>query len=279
MRTVDASLIVSVVRELCIKANYGVRPDIERALRMAEKREKGLARFALKKILENIHIAKREHIPLCQDTGMALIFLRAGQELRIKGNLESAVNEGVRQGYKKGYLRKSVVINPLGEYINSGDNTPAVIHTEIVPGNRLKIIVFPKGFGSENASVLKMFTPADGIEAVKNFILKTVRAKGADACPPLIIGVGIGGTFEKCAELAKRALLRPIGIENKNSLVASFEKQLLKGINSLGIGPSGFGGKTTALTVNIETFPTHIAGLPVAVNISCWALRQASAVL
>ncbi len=271
--------IVSTVAKLCITANYKLRTDVKQSLKIAGRREKGLAKYALKTILENIDIAAKEHIPICQDTGMAVVFLEIGQDLQVKGNLIEAVQEGVRIGYKNGYLRSSVIDEPLGERRNTGDNTPAIIHTNITAGDKLKIAILPKGFGSENASALQMFKPTDSMKKIENFIIETVRKYGPNACPPLIIGVGIGGTFEKCAELAKKSLTRQIGKLNKDLNSRKLEKRLLKKINSLGIGPAGLGGKTTALAVNIETYPTHIAGLPIAINISCWALRQAQAVI
>ena len=278
MRNINSTDIISAVSKLCVKTNYELQSDIVRALKAVRQKEKGLAKYVLETILENIKIARKEQIPICQDTGMVVVFVEIGQDLHVRGNLIRAINEGVRRGYKKGYLRNSVVSEPFGRRINTGDNTPAVIYTEIVPGNRLKILVLPKGFGSENASALKMFNPCDGMEKIENSILETVRKYGPNACPPLIIGIGIGGTFEKCAKLAKEALIRRIG-RLKNLKISRLEKRLLDKINSLGIGPGGLGGKTTALAVNIKTFPTHIAGLPVAINISCWALRQAQAIL
>lgn len=279
MRKINIPLVISTIAKLCITANYKLRQDIKQALGMAERKEKGLAKYTLKMILENIEIARKEHIPICQDTGIAVVFLEIGQNLHIKGNLSDAVQKGVSMGYKRGYLRASVVEEPFGIRRNTGDNTPAIVHTKIIPGNKLKIVVLPKGFGSENASALKMFNPSDGMEKIENFILQTICEYGPNACPPLIVGVGIGGTFEKCAELAKEALVRRIGKLNKDSKTGRLEKKLLQKINSLGIGPAGLGGKTTALAVNVETYPTHIAGLPVAINISCWALRQAEAVI
>jgi fumarate hydratase subunit alpha len=278
MPDINVSLITSAIAELCITANYKLRADIRRSLNAVKKKEKGLARYAIETILDNADIAEKEHVPICQDTGMAVVFLEIGQDVRIKGDLAKAVNDGVRIGYKKGYLRSSVVDDLFGLRRNTGDNTPAIIHTKITSGNKLKITVLPKGFGSENASALRMFKPSDGTEKVEDFIVETVRKYGSNACPPLIIGIGIGGTFEKCAEMAKEALLKKLS-KHQSANASELEKRLLKKINSLKIGPAGFGGKTTALAVNIETYPTHIAGLPVAVNISCWALRQAEAVL
>lgn len=233
-----------------------------------------IAREVLQTIEENIHIARKENIPLCQDTGMACIFIEMGQDVHvIGGSLEDAINEGVAEGYKEGYLRKSIVSDPI-ERINTEDNTPAVIYYNIVQGNKIKITVAPKGFGSENMSKIAMLKPADGLEGIKNFILDVVKEAGPNPCPPIVVGVGIGGTFDKCAYLSKKALLRSINLGNKNKFYKDLEEELLEKINSLGIGPQGFGGKTTALAVNIETFPTHIAGLPVAVNVSCHVTRH-----
>ncbi len=233
-----------------------------------------IAREVLQTIEENIHIARKENIPLCQDTGMACIFIEMGQDVHIiGGSLEDAINEGVAEGYKEGYLRKSIVSDPI-ERINTGDNTPAVIYYNIVQGDKIKITVAPKGFGSENMSKIAMLKPADGLEGIKNFILDVVKEAGPNPCPPIVVGVGIGGTFDKCAYLSKKALLRSIDLRNKNKFYKDLEEELLEKINSLGIGPQGFGGKTTALAVNIETFPTHIAGLPVAVNVSCHVTRH-----
>jgi fumarate hydratase subunit alpha len=225
--------------------------------------------------MENADIAERESLPMCQDTGMACVFVSVGQDAHIVGgSLEEAINQGVRQGYKDGYLRKSVVKDPL-DRVNTGDNTPAAIYYDIVPGNKLKITIAPKGFGSENMSKIKMLKPSDGIEGIKKFIIETVKEAGPNPCPPTIIGVGIGGTFDKVAFLAKKALLRPINKSNSNPFYADLEKELLEKINQLGVGPQGFGGKTTSLGINIEVFPTHIAGLPVAVNVNCHATRHA----
>ena len=275
MRDIHVSDIIKAVRKLCIDANYYLSDDIKQMLEDAYKEENWIiAKDILEKILVNAGIAKNENMPMCQDTGMTCVFIELGQEVHITGgSLEDAINEGVRQGYAEGFLRKSVVKDPLNR-VNTGDNTPAVIHYDIVPGDKLKITVSPKGFGSENMSKLKMLRPADGIEGVKNFIIQTVKEAGPNPCPPIIVGVGIGGTFEKAASLAKRSLLRPATERNSNPFYAELEKELLEKINSLGIGPQGFGGKTTALCVNIETYPTHIAGLPVAVNISCHATRH-----
>ena len=237
-----------------------------------------MAQEILARIAENFEIAAETKVPICQDTGMACVFLKIGQEAHITGNLEEAVNEGVRRGYRVGYLRKSVVRDPL-KRVNTGDNTPAVIHYEIVPGDKLEITVAPKGFGSENMSAIKMLKPSDGVKGVVDFVVQTVEEAGPNPCPPIVVGVGIGGTFEKAAYLAKKALLRPVDSSNEIPYYADLEQELLGRINALGIGPQGFGGGTTALGVNIETYPTHIAGLPVAVNIGCHVTRHETEVL
>ncbi|MFL0247573.1 fumarate hydratase [Candidatus Clostridium stratigraminis] len=276
MREIHVSEIIKAIRKLCIDANYYLSDDIKEKLEEAHNEEDwNIAKDILGKILTNAGIAKRENMPMCQDTGMTCVFIDLGQEVHIVGgNLEDAINEGVREGYDEGFLRKSVVKDPLNR-VNTGDNTPAVIHYNIVPGERIHITVSPKGFGSENMSKLKMLKPADGIEGVKAFILQTVKEAGPNPCPPIIVGVGIGGTFEKAAAIAKRSLLRPVTQRNSDPFYAALEQELLQKVNALGIGPQGFGGRTTALCVNIETYPTHIAGLPVAVNISCHATRHA----
>lgn len=276
MREIHVSEIIKAIRKLCIDANYYLSDDIKEKLEEAHKQEDwNIAKDILGKILTNAGIAKRENMPMCQDTGMTCVFIDLGQEVHIVGgNLEDAINEGVREGYDEGFLRKSVVKDPLNR-VNTGDNTPAVIHYNIVPGEKIHITVSPKGFGSENMSKLKMLKPADGIEGVKAFILQTVKEAGPNPCPPIIVGVGIGGTFEKAASIAKRSLLRPVTQRNSDPFYAALEEELLQKVNALGIGPQGFGGRTTALCVNIETYPTHIAGLPVAVNISCHATRHA----
>ena len=276
MREINVSEIISAVRKLCIDANYYLTEDVKAKLEEAYNNENwAIAKDILGKILENAGIARAEKMPMCQDTGMTCVFIEIGQEVHVVGgSLEAAINEGVRQGYADGFLRKSVVGDPLNR-VNTGDNTPAVIHYDIVPGDKIKITVSPKGFGSENMSKLKMLKPADGVKGVKSFILQTVKEAGPNPCPPIIVGVGIGGTFEKAASLAKRSLLRPTSQRNSNPYYAELENELLEEINKLGIGPQGFGGRATALAVNIETYPTHIAGLPVAVNISCHATRHA----
>ncbi|OIO02646.1 fumarate hydratase [Candidatus Desantisbacteria bacterium CG_4_10_14_0_8_um_filter_48_22] len=295
MKIINASKITDTVAELCMRANYTLRPDVKKAIQKAAKREKGLAGYAMDSILKNIEIAEKGSIAMCQDTGMAVVFLEIGQDLHIKGNLEKAIQEGVRSGYRKGCLRASVVEDPFGKRVNTGDNTPAVIHTKVVPGSRIKITVLPKGFGSENTSTIRMFLPGEKSGAIEDFIVETVKKFGPNACPPLIVGVGIGGTSEKAMVIAKEALLKPVSrvqpalrkgrarsrpdIDRGGCQVSELANRLLRKINALGIGPGGFGGKTTALGVNIETFPTHIAGLPVAINISCWALRKATTTL
>lgn len=281
MREVSVNTIRDIVKELCIEANYYISDDIKEELINSNNKEKfEIAKEVLSKIIENDDIAKKEDMPICQDTGMACIFLDVGQDVHfVDGNLEEAINEGVRRGYKDGYLRKSVVKDPVLNRVNTNDNTPAIIYYNIVDGDKVKITVSPKGFGSENMSKIAMLKPSDGIEGVKKFILKTVEEAGPNPCPPMVVGVGIGGTFDKVALLAKKALLRPINERNKNEDYAKLEEELLKDINSLGIGPQGFGGLTTALGINIETYPTHIAGMPVAVNISCHVTRHKERVI
>ena len=260
--------------------NHCLTPDVIRAINGAISRERDdRAAYILGKIEENIKIAGEEHIPLCQDTGLACVFLEVGQEVALTGGyLYDAVNEGVRSGYTEGYLRKSVVADPLRR-VNTGDNTPARIHVDIVPGDRVKVIVAPKGFGSENMSRIKMFPPSAGEEGVKEFILETVRLAGGNPCPPIVLGVGIGGTFDSVALLAKKALLLPVDHKNEDPFYAAMEEELLDKINALGIGPQGFGGDTTALGINILTAPTHIAGLPVAVNVNCHVARHKEVIL
>lgn len=276
MRTIQVTKITEQIKEMCIEANHFLAPDMKRAIEdaaAAEIAETG--KHILKKLCENMKIAEEDMIPICQDTGMAVVFVEAGQEVYFAGgSLEDAINEGVRQGYQEGYLRKSVVGDPLIRE-NTKDNTPAVIHYQIVPGDQVKITVAPKGFGSENMSRVFMLKPADGMEGVKQAILNAVREAGPNACPPMVVGVGIGGTFEKCALLAKQALLRPAQEFSEIPHIREMEKELLEKINATGIGPGGLGGVTTALAVHIETYPTHIAGLPVAVNICCHVNRHA----
>lgn len=274
MREIDSSLISEVVARLCIDANYHLPPDMKRQIISSSKEESWeTASIILDQIIENFNIADENLQPICQDTGLACVFLSIGQDVNIKGNLEEAVNEGVRKGYSQGYLRKSVVSDPLNR-VNTGDNTPAMIYYDICPGDKIKITVAPKGFGSENMSQIKMLKPSDGIDGVKDFVIKVVEDAGPNPCPPIVVGVGIGGTFDKAAYLAKKALMRPVDQRNSEDFYAELEEELLKKINALGIGPQGFGGRTTALAVNIEKFPTHIAGLPVAVNINCHVTRH-----
>ena len=276
MRTVNVDKVTEAVREMCINANYFLSPDMRKKLKeAAEQEESPLGKQILCQLQENLQIAGEDQIPICQDTGMAVIFLEIGQEVYFEGgDLTEAVNEGVRRGYAEGYLRKSVVGDPLIRE-NTKDNTPAVIHYEIVPGDQVKITVAPKGFGSENMSKIFMLKPADGPEGVKEAILSAVREAGPNACPPVIVGVGIGGTFEKSALMAKKALTRPADQRAEIPWVRDMEEELLKKINGLGIGPGGLGGRVTALAVNINTYATHIAGLPVAVNMCCHVNRHA----
>ena len=280
MREINVEVITDAVKNLCINSNYFLSNDIKSALVKSKEEETwDLAKDILDKIIINSDIAKREQMPMCQDTGMACVFIEVGQEVHIVGGLlEDAINEGVRRGYEDGLLRKSVVKDPI-DRVNTKDNTPAVIYYDIVAGNNIKITVAPKGFGSENMSKIKMLKPADGIEGVKQFIIETVKEAGPNPCPPMVIGVGIGGTFDKAAYLSKKALIRPIDEGSTIDFYKELEIELLDTINKLGIGPQGFGGKTTAIGLNIETYPTHIAGLPVAVNISCHATRHKEIVL
>lgn len=275
MRTVQTSEITKNIREMCIEANHFLSDDMKKVFdESVEKEESPLGKQILNQLQENLEIAGRDMIPICQDTGMAVIFIKVGQEVHIEGgNLTDAINEGVRQGYVDGYLRKSVVRDPI-DRVNTKDNTPAIIHYEIVDGDRVDITVAPKGFGSENMSRVFMLKPAEGIEGVKHAVLTAVKDAGPNACPPMVIGVGIGGTFEKCALMAKEALTREVGSHSTIPYVREMEEELLSKINSLGIGPGGLGGTTTALAVNINTYPTHIAGLPVGVNICCHVNRH-----
>ena len=280
MKTINVNEIIKTVKELSIEANYYLTNDVKEAIEKAEKNEKWpIANNILNKILENSQIASAEKMPICQDTGMACVFIDIGQDVHITGgSLEEAINEGVRQGYAEGFLRKSVVKDPLHR-VNTNDNTPALIYYNMVPGDKVKITVAPKGFGSENMSRIAMLKPSDGLEGVKNFVLETVRMAGPNPCPPIVIGIGIGGSFDKAAYLAKKALIRPVNENNTDEFYGNLEKELLEEVNKIGIGPQGFGGKTTALALNIETYPTHIAGLPVAVNINCHATRHKERVL
>lgn len=275
IRTIRVEEITKNIKEMCIEANHFLSPDMAEAMKCAEKNEEApLGKQILEQLQENLKIAGEDMIPICQDTGMAVVFLEIGQDVHLEGGaLEDAVNEGVRQGYVEGYLRKSVVGDPLIRE-NTKDNTPAVLHTRIVDGDQVKIKVAPKGFGSENMSRVFMLKPAEGIEGVKDAVLTAVKDAGPNACPPMVVGVGIGGTFEKCALMAKEALTREVGSHSEIEYVKGLEEELLTKINSLGIGPGGLGGTTTALAVNINTYPTHIAGLPVAVNICCHVNRH-----
>ena len=275
MRTIHTEEIISNIRQMCIEANHMLTPDMQKALECAVTDEKSpIGQKVLGQLQDNLQIAQEDTIPICQDTGMAVVFLEIGQDVHFEGgSLTDAINEGVRQGYVDGYLRKSVVKDPLIRE-NTKDNTPAVIHYDLVPGDKVKITVAPKGFGSENMSRIFMLKPADGIEGVKNAILTAVKDAGPNACPPMVVGVGIGGTFEKCALLAKKALTRPVDERSSIPYVKELEEEMLTTINRLGIGPGGLGGSTTALAVNIGTYPTHIAGLPVAVNICCHVNRH-----
>ena len=279
MREIDSKLITKEVKKLCIEGNIFLGDDVIKSFEEnLKKEESDLGRDILNILIKNAQIAKESHTPLCQDTGMAVFFVEIGQEVIIKGDtLTDAINKGVSEGYTEGYLRKSVV-SPITR-INTKDNTPAIIHYEMVKGDKIKIQYAPKGFGSENMSQLKMLKPSDGIEGVKKFIVKAVSEAGPNPCPPIVVGVGIGGTVDKCAQIAKKALLRNIGENNEDEMIANLEKEIIREINDLGIGPQGFGGNTTALAVNIETFPTHIAGLPVVVNINCHSARHKQVII
>lgn len=279
MREIKAAAVTEAVAALCIEANAHLPADVEAALAAALAAEPWpLAKHTLGLLEKNLEMADQCALPICQDTGMAVVFAEVGQEVHIDGDFEAAVNEGVRRGYGEGYLRKSIVGDPLRR-VNTGDNTPAALHLRLVPGDKLRLTVAPKGFGSENMSRLAMLRPADGVEGVERFVLETVRLAGPNPCPPMVLGVGIGGSFDGVALLAKQALLRPLDEPNPDGYYAALEKKLLAAVNELGIGPQGFGGKTTALGLAIETAPTHVAGLPVAVNVSCHATRRASAEL
>ncbi|ACX51464.1 hydro-lyase, Fe-S type, tartrate/fumarate subfamily, alpha subunit [Ammonifex degensii KC4] len=279
MREITAAEVTATVARLFREANLYLPPDVKEALKRARERESSpRAREILSRLLENALIAEKEGLPICQDTGIAVVFLEMGQEVRVVGELEEAVHEGIRQGFREGYLRASVVRHPL-DRVNTGDSAPAVIHTRLVPGDRLKITVMPKGAGSENMGVVKVLRPADGREGVKRLVLETVQRAGPNACPPLVVGVGIGGTVEKAALLAKKAVLRPVGSRHPDPLEAELEEELLEAINCLGMGPLGLGGDTTALAVHVATYPCHIASLPVAVNLSCHATRHRTAIL
>ncbi len=280
MREINVSQITDVVERLCIEANTRLPGDVKCAIEACRGREDGeIARGVLDNIIENYQIADAENVPICQDTGMACVFLEIGQDVHlVGGDLRTAVDEGVRRGYDKGYLRKSVVRDPIRRG-NTGDNTPAMLYTEIVPGEQVKITVGPKGFGSENMSAIRMFKPSAGLQGIKDFILETVETAGPNPCPPMVVGVGIGGTFDKAALLAKKAIMRPLGTHHPDPFYAALEDEMLEKINALGIGPQGFGGRTTAIGLNIETLPTHIAGMPCAINISCHVTRHKTEVL
>jgi fumarate hydratase subunit alpha len=279
MREISAERITEVVARLCISANNHLPQDVKDCIEQSYRGETwDQAKEILERIMENYQIADREDCPVCQDTGVACVFIKMGQEVHVQGDLNQAIHEGVRQGYAQGYLRKSVVRDPL-DRVNTGDNTPAMIYFDIVPGDVFEITVAPKGFGSENMSQIKMLKPSDGLQGVKDFVVKVVEEAGPNPCPPIVVGVGIGGTFDKAAYLAKKALMRHAGEPNPVPFYAQLEQELLEKINALGIGPQGFGGKTTALAVHIEQFPTHIAGLPVAVNINCHVTRHQTEVL
>ena len=280
MRIIHTDEIVKNIKEMCISANYQLSQDVEDRILCAKSTEKSsLGKKIIGQLEDNIAIAREDKIPICQDTGMAVVFLKIGQDVHIEGMLlEDAVNEGIRQGYEEGYLRKSVVKDPI-ERENTKDNTPGIIHYEIVAGDKIEITVAPKGFGSENMSCVCMLKPADGIEGVKQAVIDTVKAAGPNACPPVVVGVGIGGTFEKCALLAKKALTRDMNTHSSIPYVKNLEEELLETINKLGIGPAGLGGTTTALGVNIETYPTHIAGLPVAINMCCHVNRHVKRII
>jgi len=281
MRELNVDVITNTVEKLCIESNYFLPRDVKKALEDAVlKEESPVGRDTLLDILKNAEIAERNQVPICQDTGLAVVFIELGQDLRlVGGDFYEAINEGVRRGYKNGYLRKSAVNDPFLVRKNTGDNTPAIIHTTIVKGDKLKIVFAPKGGGSENMSALRMLTPSEGVKGIKRFVIDTVDKAGSNPCPPVIVGVGIGGTVEMTALIAKKALLRTVGEHNPNPEVAKLENELLEEINNLGIGPQGFGGRITALAVNIETFPAHLASMPVAVNIQCHAARHKEAVL
>lgn len=279
MRTIPATEITEAVARLCIRANTLLPADVAAALEACRASEPwSLAGETLALLQDNLSLARERNLPICQDTGMACVFVELGQEVHIDGNFEEAVHQGVRQGYGEGYLRKSMVADPL-QRVNTGDNTPASITVRIVPGDKCAVTVAPKGFGSENMSRLAMLKPADGVEGVKKFVVETVRLAGPNPCPPMVLGIGIGGSFDKVTVLAKHALLRPLNEPNPDPYYAALEAELLEEINSLGIGPQGFGGRTTCLGLAVETAPTHVAGLPVAVNVSCHVTRRATEVL
>ncbi|TAH71518.1 MAG: fumarate hydratase [Anaerolineaceae bacterium] len=280
MRSISIEEIIRNIKDMCIEANYKLASDVDVGIREAfDKETSPLGKRVLGQLLENLDIAENESIPICQDTGMAIVFVTIGQDVHIEGgSLEDSINEGIRRGYQEGYLRKSLVSDPLLRE-NTKDNTPGIIHYQIVAGNQLEITIAPKGFGSENMSRIYMLKPSDEAEGIKEVVLETVKLAGPNACPPIIVGIGIGGSFEKCALLAKRALTRDISIRSDKPHIRKLEEELLSAINDMGIGPAGLGGKTTALGVNIETYPTHIAGLPVAINIGCHVNRHVTRML
>lgn len=280
MVDISVKVITQAIKEMCQEANFDLCDDVKGAIvNFRDKESSPIGQSILTDILENAHLASENRVPMCQDTGMAVVFLELGQDVHlVDGELTDAINEGIRKGYDEGYLRKSVVKDPLIR-VNTKDNTPGIIHYDIVPGDQIKITVAPKGFGSENMSRMKMLKPSDGIEGVKEFVLETVSLAGPNPCPPIVVGVGIGGTIEKCAYLAKKSLLRDLNSANENKHIADLEIELLEKINDLGIGPQGLGGNTTAIGVNVEVYPTHIAGLPVVVNINCHAARHVSRVI
>ncbi|NLK99093.1 MAG: fumarate hydratase [Clostridiales bacterium] len=280
MRSINVDEIITCIKNMCIEANFKLASDVDVGIREAyDKESSSLGKRVLGQLLDNLDIAENEYIPICQDTGMVIVFVTIGQEVYIEGgSLEEAINEGIRRGYKEGYLRKSIVYDPLIRN-NTKDNTPGIIHYQIVTGDQLQIIVAPKGFGSENMSRVYMLKPSDEVEGIKKVVLETVKLAGPNACPPIVVGVGIGGSFEKCALLAKKALTRNIGVGSDIPHIRKLEEDLLLAINDLGIGPGGLGGNTTALGVNIETYPTHIAGLPVAINIGCHVNRHVKRVI
>ena len=280
MRTLNVEEISKNIKEMCIEANHFLSKDMDIAMKNAVSTEKSpLGKKILSQLQDNLKIAGKDMIPICQDTGMAVVFLEIGQDVHFTGgDLTDAINEGVRRGYTNGYLRKSVVKDPVRRG-NTGDNTPAMIYTEIVPGDKVKITVGPKGFGSENMSMIRMFKPSAGLQGIKDFILEVVETAGPNPCPPMVVGVGIGGTFDKCALLAKKALMRPLDSHNPDPFYAELEDEMLEKVNKLGIGPQGFGGKTKAIGLNIETMPTHIAGMPCAVNINCHVTRHKTEVI
>lgn len=280
MKTISQKTIIQEVKRLCQEANYELPQDVYQALRQAyDLEDSSLSKQTLEVLNKNAQIAKETNSPICQDTGMACVFVEIGQDVHVEGSLSEAIQEGVRQGYETGYLRKSVVTDPMFDRINTKDNTPAIINYDIVEGEQLKIVVAPKGFGSENMSQVKMLKPSDGVEGVKDFVLKVIHDAGPNACPPMVIGVGIGGSFDRVTLLAKKAMLREIGSHHPDPRYHDLEDELLEKINQTGIGPAGYGGKTTALSLNIETFPTHIAGMPVAVSICCHVARHKEVVL